>query len=91
MLRRMREYIVETADVKEIPYQTFVSKGGTDAGAAHLANDGVPSAVIGVPGRYIHTHQTMFSVKDYEAAKAMVIALLTSLDREKVDGIIYGK
>jgi glutamyl aminopeptidase len=33
----------------------------------------------------------MFSVKDYEAAKAMVIALLTSLDREKVDGIIYGK
>jgi glutamyl aminopeptidase len=54
---------VETADVKEIPYQTFVSKGGTDAGAAHLANDGVPSAVIGVPGRYIHTHQTMFSVK----------------------------
>ncbi|MBO0476639.1 glutamyl aminopeptidase [Vagococcus sp. DIV0080] len=91
MLRRMREYIVETADVKEIPYQSFVSKGGTDAGAAHLANDGVPSAVIGVPGRYIHTHQTMFSIKDYEAAKAMVMALLTSLDREKVDEIIYGK
>ena len=91
MLGRMRDYIQDTADVNEIPYQYFVSKGGTDAGAAHLANDGVPSAVIGVPGRYIHTHQTMFSIKDYEAAKAMVMALLTSLDRETVDGIIYGK
>ncbi|MGY3765582.1 glutamyl aminopeptidase [Vagococcus vulneris] len=91
MLRRMREFILETAEDNNIPYQYFVSKGGTDAGAAHLANDGIPSAVIGVPGRYIHTHQTMFSVKDYEAAKAMVLKLLTSLDKKTVDTIIYGK
>lgn len=91
MLKRMREYILETAEANEIPYQYFVSKGGTDAGAAHLANNGVPSAVIGVPGRYIHTHQTMFSVKDYEAAKAMVIKLITTLDKATVAEIIYGK
>lgn len=91
MLGRMREFIIETAEENNIPYQSFVSKGGTDAGAAHMANDGVPSAVIGVPGRYIHTHQTMFSIKDYEAAKEMVLKLLLKLDRQTVDEIIYGK
>ncbi|MGX7013004.1 glutamyl aminopeptidase [Vagococcus silagei] len=91
MLPRMRDYILETAEDHRIPYQYFVSKGGTDAGAAHLANDGVPSAVIGVPGRYIHTHQTMFSIKDYEAAREMVLQLLKSLDRSTVNTIIYGK
>lgn len=91
MLGRMREFILETAEDNNIPYQYFVSQGGTDAGAAHLANNGIPSAVIGVPGRYIHTHQTMFSIKDYEAAKEMVLKLVTSLDRSTVDSIIYGK
>ncbi len=91
MLVRMREFIIKTAEENNIPYQSFVSKGGTDAGAAHMANDGVPSAVIGVPGRYIHTHQTMFSIKDYEAAKEMVLKLLLKLDRQTVDEIIYGK
>ncbi|WP_326717363.1 glutamyl aminopeptidase [Vagococcus jeotgali] len=90
MLGRMREFIIKTAEENNIPYQSFVSKGGTDAGAAHMANDGVPSAVIGVPGRYIHTHQTMFSIKDYEAAKEMVLKLLLKLDRQTVDEIIYG-
>lgn len=91
MLGRMREFIIKTAEENNIPYQSFVSKGGTDAGAAHMANDGVPSAVIGVPGRYIHTHQTMFSIKDYEVAKEMVLKLLLKLDRQTVDEIIYGK
>ncbi|MCI0130412.1 MULTISPECIES: glutamyl aminopeptidase [Enterococcaceae] len=91
MLGRMREYILELAEDNNIPYQYFVSKGGTDAGAAHLVNDGVPSAVIGVPGRYIHTHQTMFSIKDYEAAREMVLKLITTLDKTEVDTIIYGK
>ncbi|MGO2082183.1 glutamyl aminopeptidase [Vagococcus sp.] len=91
MLPRMREYIVQTAEDHDIPYQTFISQGGTDAGAAHLANNGVPSAVIGVPGRYIHTHQTMFSIKDYEAAREMILKLVTSLDKATVDTIIYGK
>lgn len=91
MLGRMREFLLETAEDNNIPYQYFVSKGGTDAGAAHLAKNGVPSAVIGVPGRYIHTHQTMFSIKDYEAAREMVLKLVTTLDRSTVDTIIYGK
>lgn len=90
-LKNMREFLLDTAETHHIPYQYFVSKGGTDAGAAHTSNAGIPSAVIGVCGRYIHTHQTMFNINDYEAAKEMLLQVLKSLDRSTVDTIIYGK
>lgn len=90
-LKRMREFLVDTAETNEIPFQYFVSKGGTDAGAAHIANDGVPSAVIGVCARYIHTHQTMFNLSDYAAAKEMLLTILQTLDAQKIQGIIYGE
>lgn len=90
-LKRMREFLLDTAETNKIPYQYFVSKGGTDAGQAHLMNDGVPSAVIGVCARYIHTHQTMFNITDYAAAKEMLITVLKSLDKTTVNTIVYGK
>ncbi len=90
-LKRMREFLLDTAETNHIPYQYFVSKGGTDAGQAHLANDGVPSAVIGVCARYIHTHQTLFNITDYEAAREMLITVIKSLDKSTVNTIIYGK
>jgi len=89
-LPAMKEFLLDTAETNHIPYQYFVSKGGTDAGQAHLSNNGIPSAVIGVCGRYIHTHQTLFSIADYEAAKAMIIAVMKTLDRSTVNTIIKG-
>jgi len=41
----------------------------------------VPSAVIGVCARYIHGHQTLFRMDDYEAAKEMVIKVLETFDK----------
>lgn len=87
-LRGMREFLLDTAETHNIPYQYFVSKGGTDAGAAHTMNNGVPSAVIGVSARYIHTHQTMFHIDDYAAAKEMVIQVAKSLDKSTYETIM---
>lgn len=89
-LPRLREYLLDTAETHNIPYQYFVSKGGTDAGAAHTANMGIPSTVIGVPGRYIHTHQTMFNIADYDAAKELLIQVLRGLDKSTIDTIVSG-
>jgi len=91
MLPRLKEYLLDTAETHNIPYQYFVSKGGTDAGNAHTANQGIPSSVIGVCGRYIHTHQTMFNIADFEAAREMLIQVLKGLDKTTVETIIAGK
>ncbi|CAM2830428.1 glutamyl aminopeptidase [Dellaglioa algida] len=89
-LPRLKEFLLDTASDNNIPYQYFVSQGGTDAGAAQTENNGIPSSVIGVCARYIHTHQTMFSIRDYEAAKELLEKTILGLDRSTVDTIIKG-
>lgn len=83
--KEMKDYLIDTAESNDIPYQYFVSKGGTDAVAAHQLNEGIPSAVIGVPARYIHTHQSLFRIDDYEAAKEMVYQLVKTFDHSILD------
>lgn len=88
--KEMRDFMIDTAETHDIPYQYFVSKGGTDAGAAHQMNNGVPSGVIGVCARYIHTHQTLFNIEDYEAAKEMVLQISRSLDKSTLETLRTG-
>nr|WP_156808110.1 glutamyl aminopeptidase [Allofustis seminis] len=87
--RPMRNYLVELGNKNNINYQFFLSKGGTDAGAAHTSQDGVPSVVIGMVARYIHTHQTLFRKSDYLAARAMLEAFLVNLDADKIAELHY--
>ena len=83
----MRDFILDTAESNDIPYQYFVSQGGTDAGRVHIANDGVPSAVIGICSRYIHTSSSIIHVDDYAAAKELLIKLVKTTDQNTVDQI----
>lgn len=78
--RGMREFILDMAETHKIPYQYFVSQGGTDAGRVHTSNSGVPSAVIGICARYIHTHASIMHVDDYAAAKELLIKLVKATD-----------
>jgi len=85
--RGMREFILDTAESHKIPYQYFVSQGGTDAGRVHISNQGVPSAVIGICSRYIHTHASIVHVDDYAAAKELLVKLVKACDKTTVETI----
>lgn len=85
--RGLREFILDTAETNKIPYQYFVSQGGTDAGRVHMSNEGVPSAVIGICSRYIHTHASMIHIDDYAAAKELLVKLVKSCDRSTIESI----
>ncbi len=85
MLANMRDFLLTTAEEAGIKYQYYAAKGGTDAGAAHLQNSGVPSTTIGVCARYIHSHQTLYNMDDFYQAQAFLQAILKKLDRSTVD------
>lgn len=85
--RGIREFVLDTAESNNIKYQYFVSQGGTDAGRVHIANEGVPSAVIGIPSRYIHTSASIIHVDDYAAAKELLIKLVEQTDQTTVNSI----
>src|SRR5699024_4501864 len=69
----MQDFVLDTAKTNDIPYQYYISQGGTDAGRVHTSGDGVPSAVIGICSRYIHTAASMIHVDDYAAAKELIV------------------
>lgn len=83
----MIEFLEDMALTHHIPYQYYFSKGGTDAVAAHTLNHGIPSAVVGVAARYIHGHQTLFHISDYDAAKEMMIQVVRNFDRTTLNTI----
>jgi putative aminopeptidase FrvX len=85
--RGMKEFVLDTAETHNIPYQYFVSQGGTDAGRVHLSNEGIPSAVIGICSRYIHTHASIVHIDDYAAAKELIVKLVKACDKSTVDSI----
>jgi putative aminopeptidase FrvX len=86
--RGMVEFIRDMASTHKIPYQHFVSPGGTDAGAVHLTGIGVPSAVIGVCARYIHTSGSILHTDDYDAAKQLLVELVRASDRTTLETIL---
>lgn len=79
---------VTVAKEKNIPHQLAVrTSGGTDARAFHLAGTGVPTIVLGVPSRYIHSHNSMINVNDYLAMLELSLALVERLDQSEVDAL----
>ncbi|MBA9026253.1 MULTISPECIES: M42 family metallopeptidase [Bacillaceae] len=84
----MREFILDTAETHSIPYQYFVSQGGTDAGRVHQANEGIPSGVIGICSRYIHTAASMIHIDDYAAARELIGKLVRACDKTTLESIL---
>ncbi|MGP4064772.1 M42 family metallopeptidase [Oceanobacillus sp. M65] len=83
----MKDFVLDTAESNNIPYQYFISQGGTDAGRVHLSNNGVPSAVVGICSRYIHTSASIIHVDDYAAAKELIVKLVKQTDANMVEQI----
>ncbi|MGX8793122.1 M42 family metallopeptidase [Oceanobacillus sp. M60] len=86
----MREFVLDTAESNDIPYQYFVSPGGTDAGRVHITGDGVPSAVVGICSRYVHTSASIIHVDDYAAAKELITKLVKTTDETVVSALHQG-
>ncbi len=86
---RLRDLVVDTAEAEGIPYQfDWVARGGTDAGRIHTFGVGVPSVVIGVPVRYIHTHNAILHRDDFDNAVRLVTAVIRRLDADTVERLV---
>ncbi len=78
--RRLLDLIVCTAEEEGIPYQFKApGLGGTDAGAIHLAREGIPSIAVAVPARFIHTPVGFLHLDDFEHTVVLIKAFLHRL------------
>ncbi|HLR39707.1 MAG TPA: M42 family metallopeptidase [Jeotgalicoccus sp.] len=83
--KNMREFLLETADKNNVDYQYYTSPGGTDAGSIHVSNEGVPTAVVGICSRYIHTSHSIINYEDYLNAKTLLTELVKEVDSKKIE------
>ena len=87
---KLADFAIETAKKHEIPYQLGVRQsGGTDGGAIHQSGRGVPSVVLGVPSRYIHSHVSIINIDDYNAALDLTMHLVREIDASALEGFLF--
>ncbi|NVM31619.1 MAG: M42 family metallopeptidase [Candidatus Helarchaeota archaeon] len=83
----LKEFVIDTAEECKIKYQlSLVPSGGTDGGAIHISRKGIPSIVLGVPTRHIHSPVGFFALSDFDATVQLVIELVKRLDQSTVKG-----
>jgi endoglucanase len=82
---KLRNLASQVAETENIPLQiSYVEGGSTDGGAIHLHGTGVPTIVLGVPARHIHSHSSIIHRDDYDNAIKLLTALVSRLDAETV-------
>lgn len=85
---KLRDLCVDTAADLGITVQFSAMPGGaTDGSIIHLHGTGVPTIVIGVAARHIHSHNSMIHRDDFDEAVKLVAAVVEKLDVETVAGL----
>ena len=77
----LREKIIRIAEKNKIPYQRIASSRytGTDTDAFAYSNGGVPSALISLPLRYMHTTVEMVQKEDVENVIRLIYETLKNI------------
>jgi len=74
---RVVGWMVDTAEVEELPYQLEVLEmGTTDARVIQLVRAGVPAGCLSIPCRYVHAPSEVVDLNDVENAIKLLVALL---------------
>ncbi|MEM3577320.1 MAG: M42 family metallopeptidase [Candidatus Bathyarchaeia archaeon] len=74
--------LIDAAEENKIPYQLETGlPGSTDAARIALTREGVPSGVISVPTRYIHSPTSLLSLEDAEKAVKLTVAAIQKIPK----------
>jgi endoglucanase len=85
---KLRDLVIDTAAELGIPLQFSAWPGGaTDGERIHVHRIGVPTVVLTVPTRHVHSHAAIAHRDDYDRALGLLVALVEKLDAETVAGL----
>jgi endoglucanase len=74
----VKQLLIDTAEAAGVRYQLEVLEfGHTDATSIQMAREGVPTGVVSIPSRYLHTTSQMVDYGDVTGAVTLLKALLS--------------
>jgi len=88
---KLTEALVKTAGKLELPCQMEPTPGvsGTDAWPIQVSREGIPTALLSIPLRYMHTPVEMVSPKDIERTGRLMAEFIAKLDDEFLKTLTY--
>lgn len=83
----LHKSFIKVADQFEIPYAVEVMPrhSGTDAFALQVAAEGIPTMVVSIPLRYMHTPVEVVALKDIKRTSHLLSEFITQLDIDYMD------
>ena len=86
---KLYQQFEEIAKQHEIPFQRCVypRSSGTDGEKLQLVAEGIPTMMVGIPIRYMHTPVEMVQVKDIQRVARLLAVFIEQLDEEFMDSL----
>lgn len=87
---KVRKKLMEVADEYNIPYQVEVEPGntGTDAWDIQISREGIPTLLLSIPIKYMHTSVEMINVKDIKNTGRIIAKLIEKLKGEELEELL---
>ncbi len=82
---KLSDLLIEAAKEMEISFQIepLPTRTGTDADDIAFNREGIPTCVIGIPLRYMHTPVEVVSLKDIDRTKRLIVNFIKRLEKSK--------
>jgi putative aminopeptidase FrvX len=89
----LQKAIKELAEKLEIPHalEFTPTYTGTDGWATQVSAEGIPTLVMGIPLRYMHTAVEMVAIKDIQRAGRLMAEFIASLAPDFMEKIVWDK
>ena len=86
----LRKKLVSIAKEYNIPNQVEISPGptGTDARAMQITRDGIPSLLLSIPLRYMHTSVELLDMDDICNTGKLLAFFIASISNENLEGLL---
>ena len=86
----LRKHLVEIAKEYNIKFQTEIEAGptGTDARAMQITRAGVPTLLLSLPLRYMHTSVETIDMDDIKACGQLLARFISSITSENLEGLL---
>lgn len=86
----LRKNLIDIANQYNIPYQNVITPGptGTDANAMQVNRAGIPSLVLSVPLRYMHTSVELIQLEDIRYTAHLLSFFISSISDDRMEELL---
>ncbi len=87
---KLRKALMDTAEEYNIPYQVEVEPGntGTDAWDIQISREGIPTLLISIPIKYMHTSVEVINMRDIKNTGRLIAKFIQRLKSEELEELL---